>query len=78
MLESDNLAQGPKRRKGTDMTNRKKRPIKPSRPPPRRGQMPEVPTVTDHAPAQAEPPTDETNDAADGETIRRMVEASYT
>jgi hypothetical protein len=60
------------------MTNRKKRPIKPGRLPPHRGQMPEVPTVTDHAPAKAEPPIDETNDAADDETIRRMVEAAYT
>jgi hypothetical protein len=60
------------------MTNRKKRPIKPDRMPPRRGQMPEVPTVTDRAPVQAEPPIDEGNDAANEEEIRRMIEAAYT
>ncbi len=65
-------------RKGQDMTNRKKRPIKPGRLPPRRGQVPQVPTVTDRPPAQAEPPIDETKDAADDEAIRRMVEAAYT
>jgi hypothetical protein len=56
------------------MTNRKKRPIKPVRLPPRRDQMPEVPTVTDRAPAKAEPPIDEASD----EEIRRMIEAAYT
>jgi hypothetical protein len=40
--------------------------------------MPEVPTVTDHAPAPVEPLTDAANDAADDEKIRRMIEAAYT
>jgi hypothetical protein len=60
------------------MTNRKKRPAKPIHRPPHRGQMPEVPTVTDRALMQAEPPIDEASDAANDEGIRRMIEAAYT
>jgi hypothetical protein len=60
------------------MTNLRKRPIKPGRLSPRRGQMPEVPTAADRAPAQAESPIDEMNDTVDDETVRRMVEAAYT
>jgi hypothetical protein len=40
--------------------------------------MPEVSTVTDRAPVQAEPSTGEASDAANDEEIRRMIEAAYT
>jgi len=60
------------------MANRKKRPIKAVRPPPRRGPIPEVPTVADRNAAQTEPPADDSKDAADDEVIRRMIEAAYT
>jgi hypothetical protein len=60
------------------MTNRKKRPIKAVRPPPRRGPIPDVPTVADRGPAQTKPSVDDSKDAADDEVIRRMIEAAYT
>jgi hypothetical protein len=53
------------------MTDRKKRPIKPVRAP-RRGSVPDVPTVTNETPAPQ--PAEE----ADDEAIRRMLEAAYT
>ncbi|HET6609260.1 MAG TPA: hypothetical protein VFG62_21485 [Rhodopila sp.] len=60
------------------MTNRKKRPIKADRPPPRRGPIPEVPTVADGGSAQTKPPADDSQDTAEDEAIRRMIEAAYT